>query len=112
LRVCPYDELVEACKCIAPFAVDDARPVFDSASFDTMRAMLHAIEHVRAQAALLAGSMSNEITYRWSITDEQYQFEWDDAHKRLMTRLDEKRAALKARFRSIATTPLMVADAK
>jgi hypothetical protein len=84
LRLCPWDELLETCRAIAPVAAQASRhkkigeargttkPIrFDAESFDSMVEMHGAISLVEIFALWLLGNALNEVDYRKKLSDEQ-----------------------------------------
>jgi hypothetical protein len=105
LRVCPWDQLLETCKALAPIAGSSRKkttheitkqPIrFDSESFGSMGEMRDAIVDVELEAACLLGGALNEIEYGCTITDDRYEEEWDETHQQVMQRLEQKIAEFK-----------------
>lgn len=92
LRLCPYDDLVAAFKAILPFDDGDGRIKIDCAK---MRDTQNMAGMIYIEACVCLGGLIKELEHRNKITDEQYQAEWQDTHRRYMTRCDEKLAALR-----------------
>jgi Protein of unknown function (DUF3102) len=95
LRLCPWDDLWEAVKVLAPIVSDKAeRQHTLKFDFGNMRSMHGAIAVVTCDAMWLLGNVLNEIDARKYISDEDYEREWQETHAQVMARLEEKRAAL------------------
>jgi hypothetical protein len=97
LRLCPYDELLQAAEVLAPLATADRKhPIkLDSESFDNIGKMHRAAGELQLRAMWLLGGVLNEIQYREHITQARYQRQWDETHRAVMTHLDAQCAALR-----------------
>jgi Protein of unknown function (DUF3102) len=90
LRLCPFDDLVEAAKALAPIADHKRALAFDSLSFDSMLDLQRAIIEIKLLSTWLLGGLLNEIRYRDEISDKRYEREWTKTHQRLMAHLDQE----------------------
>jgi hypothetical protein len=87
LRLCPWDDLVEAAKALAPIASGDRALKFDLPDAGAMR---RAMAIVQVDATWMLGRVLHEIDYREPLSDERYEREWQETHARVMTRLEEQ----------------------
>jgi hypothetical protein len=102
LRLCPWDELFETAKALAPIAGSSKTKItelkvsvkFDSTSFDSIGEMLAAIVKVELVATWMLGNILNEIKDRDHISDDRYEKEWNETHQHVMARIDRKVADL------------------
>jgi hypothetical protein len=85
LRLCPYDDLFEAAKALAPIANGTRALKFD---FPDMAAMRGAIVVVELETLWMLGGLLNEMKYREHLSDERYEREWAEIYARVMARLD------------------------
>jgi Protein of unknown function (DUF3102) len=92
LRLCPYGDLVAAFKAILPFDDGDGCIKIDCAK---MRDTQNMAGMIRIEACVCLGKLIKELKHRKKITDEQYQAEREDTHRRYMARCDEKLALLR-----------------
>ena len=95
LRLCSFEDLLEAAKALAPNAGDKRALPFDSESFDNMASMQGAIVEIKLRAMWVLGRLLHEIEDRETLSDKRYDAEWNETHQKLMARLDQKLADLK-----------------
>jgi hypothetical protein len=95
LRLCPYEELIDACRALAPLAQGDRALKIDAPD---MQSMWRVITYLDNEAKWLLGNLLREIEHRCSRDTERKQQadadEWDEIHCEMMKRLEVKRAAL------------------
>jgi hypothetical protein len=99
LRLCPWDELLDALKALAPVVNakrnGQSQPIkFNCESFDSMTALQDAITTIELVASWSIGGILKELEHRDKITEEQYSKEWDETHQHVMARLHQKVADL------------------
>jgi Protein of unknown function (DUF3102) len=89
LCLCPFDELVEAARALAPIASGDRALTVNCS---TMKRMVNTISTMHVLAGTLVGGILNEIDRRNRINDETYEREWRETHARWMAHLKAKLA--------------------
>lgn len=93
LRLCPYDELIEACKALAPVFTGKSALKIDCAN---MVGMQRGIVFVKMEAGRMCGALLIEIEHRCHIDDETYEAEWEEAHAKYMAAVEKKLSELVA----------------
>jgi hypothetical protein len=95
LRLCPWDELLETVKVLAPVATPKGKhPIKFDSSFENMEQMIRAISELQHWAMWMLGGILNELKYRDQIGDDRYHREWTETRQHVMARLDAKVAQI------------------
>ena len=93
-RLCPWNELIETAKALAPVVNREAVIRLEIPSFDSMRDVQNAIGILHVNAVWLIGGIFNEMQHRETISDDQYTKEWDETHRHVMAVLEKRLAEL------------------
>ncbi len=86
LRCCPWDDLLEAARALAPIASCSGAQV----RFPRCEEHASPVVAVKLWALRLLGGVLNEIEDREHMSDERYEREWEETHNHVMARLGEK----------------------
>jgi len=90
LRLCPWDELCEAAKVLAPIVSDKSEHKHSlKFDFQDIRSMQGAIAVIQVEAMWMLGGVLNEMKYRETLDDERYEHEWQEVHQQVMARLGQ-----------------------
>jgi hypothetical protein len=94
LRLCPWDDLVEAAKALAPIADGKRALKINCRDFG---AMSFAITVVQTTAMWLLGNLLSEMDYREKINDDRYEREFEHIHQHVMAQIESALGALRSR---------------